>query len=103
VSFMDPDYRQALSEAQRKHDADCAKLGHTFTSIDVCVRCGRKDTRPRIVATFIGQRAVFRPDRNTITIEVKSVDSMGAVRWDAQAEHGGPLVAFLAYGTKEAP
>jgi len=100
MSFMDPDYRERLAKEAERARAECAKSGCSFSGIDVCIRCGKRDATPRIVAEYGSQRGVYRPDRRSIIVETKTVDAVGGVCWVFDSEHKGPLVELLVYGRK---
>lgn len=103
MSFIDPDLREQWATADEKRRAECAKLGHSYSSIDVCIRCGRRSNIPRVVAEYCGKRAVYRADRGSIIIERSSVDAVGDKCWVVDSEHKGPLVELLVYGKPSHP
>jgi hypothetical protein len=103
MSFIDPDLRERWAEDAKKKAAECAKYGHSYSSIDTCVRCSRKSDHPRVVAEYCGKRGVFRADRGSIIVEHSSVDAAGDKCWVFDSEHKGPLVDLLVYGTTRTP
>ncbi len=115
MSFIDPDQREAMAKSAQELRARCAKQGqHTFVgSGDRCIVCSAVNPeamKPRVTLKADVYRAVHDPQRNTVTIEKSSTDSLGSERWDAvktlssiqsrSEESHWPIFVLLSKGVK---
>jgi hypothetical protein len=88
VSFIDPDYREQLQRDQEKRAEGCKHVGHTWTKADLFDRCTRcnalnpESQKPRITLRTDAYRVIWKPADDALVIESRSVDSLGAERWD---------------------
>lgn len=101
MSFQDPDDRERRAKRAVEMRAACVRHGCSYSRIDICIRCGKSDPKPRVVATWMNDRAVYTPHGNRLVIERASPDSLGAARWVPRTEvTDKDVIALLVYGVK---
>lgn len=85
VSFMDPDFREAMQrESERKRELCRKSGGHSYKpGTFVCTTCHETNLDPRVTLVNGDLRAVWKPREHVVVIEKRSTDSLGAERWDA--------------------
>lgn len=87
MSFIDPDLRDEWRKRDEANRERCRKAGHhVFVgSGDRCVACSAvnpESLKPRVTLVIDGFRAVHDPAKSTVVIERRSVDAVGAERWE---------------------
>ncbi len=114
MSFQDPDDREAWAKRAVEQRAKCAKTSHQFVgSGDRCVVCSAVNPealKPRVTLVTSEYRAVHDPKLETVTIEQRGTDAVGAERWSAiktlssnqsrSEESHRPIFVLLSKGTK---